>query len=175
MESALVILKYIIQSGPFLIFGMAWNQFNGGFFILWIRIACHDEGYRKSAKSVEISWEFLPSRIVSWCHGPAAPRLGNREILVEMHETMVPWTVIHQRPYVIPGAFVWNCGLSFCKISNTVPFAGTLTIRKRANDFACRFSKTLLGQWGSLGISSWLCDNSATQPCWSSMPWSTLD
>ena len=97
----------------------------------------------------------------------------NREILVECTETMVPWTVIHRQPCVIPRRVYLKLLVIFCKISKEYS-AICLELwryRKRANGFACRFSKSL-GQWGNRDFAGYATDIPPHTLLKSLMPWS---
>ena len=108
----------------------------------------HDKGYRKSAKSVgNIMGNFHP-------HGDssiydAMVRMSqdwkNREILVEMHGNNGSMDGDPPAAMRYTEARLSEIAGYLCKISKRTQchLPGTLTIQKRANCFACRFSKSL--------------------------------
>ena len=89
-----------------------------------------------------ISWGIstLTGTVLSMMPWSACLKTGRTvRSLLKCTETMVPWTVIHQRPCVIPRHVYLKLQAIFCKISKRIQchLPGTLTIQKKSQLF-CR-------------------------------------
>ena len=89
-----------------------------------------------------ISWGIstLTGTVLSMMPWSACLKTGRTvRFLWKCTETMVPWTVIHQRPCVIPRRACLKLRVIFCKISKRTQchLPGTLTIQKKSQRF-CR-------------------------------------
>lgn len=119
---------------------MAWNLFNGGSFILWIRRQYSTGGYRKRLSLLKY-------------HGTSTLMGELRGRTVQVQATGESWDSCwgtngqaRSTMRCMESAPLKLLVISFKIIWYTVPFAWTLTIQKRANCFACCFSRSF-GQW----------------------------